>query len=87
LAATFGYEPLARCMRSLCDVADGLLTGKLEDAAPVAVHVRSMRLLAPGSMVLSAQQAEVVLAELSKILTHYDFSPIGGQADQIPIAK
>jgi hypothetical protein len=86
-AATFGYEPLARCMRSLCDVSDGLLTAKLEDGAPIAVHVRSMRLLAPGNSALSPQQAEVVLSELAKILTHYDFSPIASQAEQIPIVK
>jgi hypothetical protein len=86
-SATFGYEALARCMRSLCDVADGLLNGGLEDAAPIAVHVRSMRLLAPGSATLSAQQAEVVLGELAKILTHYDFTPISGQADPIPVVK
>lgn len=87
LSATFGYEPLARCMRSLCDVADGLLTGSLDDGAPVAVHARSMRLLAPGSAALSQAQVEVVLGELAKILTHYDFSPISKQADQIPTLK
>lgn len=87
LAATFGYEPLARCMRSLCDVADGLLTAGRDDGAPIAVHVRSMRLLAPGSVALSAPQVEVVLGELAKILTHYDFSSISKQADQIPVVK
>jgi hypothetical protein len=87
LAATFGYEPLARCMRSLCDVADGLLTNGLEDGAPIAVHVRSMRLLAPGSAALSPPQVEVVLGELAKLLTHYDFSPISKQAEQNPLAK
>ncbi len=87
LSATFGYEPLARCMRSLCDVADGLLHAGLEDSAPVAVHARSMRLLAPGSAALSPPQVEVVLGELAKILTHYDFSPISKQADPIPIIK
>jgi len=87
LSATFGYEPLARCMRSLCDVADGLAAACLGDVAPIAVHVRSMRLLAPGSVGLSPEQVEVVLGELSKILTHYDFSSISKQADQIPIVK
>jgi len=87
LSATFGYEPLARCMRSLCDVADGLLNGGLDDGAPIAVHARSMRLLAPGSVALSQAQVEVVLGELAKILTHYDFSSISKQADNIPIAK
>jgi hypothetical protein len=87
LSATFGYEPLARCMRSLCDVADGLLTGGRDDGAPISVHVRSMRLLAPGSAALSQAQVEVVLGELAKILTHYDFSSISKQADQIPVVK
>ena len=36
---------------------------------------------------LSPAQVEVVLGELSKILTHYDFSSISKQADQIPVVK
>jgi hypothetical protein len=41
----------------------------------------------PGSVGLSPAQVEVVLGELSKILTHYDFGSISKQADQIPIVK
>jgi hypothetical protein len=87
LSATFGYEAFARCMRSLCDVADGLIRAGLVDAAPISVHVHSMRLLAPGASALSPQQAEIILGELSKILTHYDFTPIASDDLQIPIAK
>lgn len=88
LAATFGYQPFERCMKSLCDVADGLINGGREDKAPIAVHVRTMRLLAPGSSALSPEQVEVVLGELAKILTHYDFSPLGSAPDmQTPLAR
>jgi len=87
LAATFGYEPLARCMRSLCDVADGVIRAGIDDSAPIAVHVHSMRLLAPGSAVLDAEQIELVLGELAKILTHYEFRPIAADDPQIPISR
>jgi len=87
LAATFGYEPLARCMRSLCDVADGVVRANIDDAAPIAVHVHSMRLLAPGSAVLSAEQVELVLGELAKILTHYEFRSIAADDPQIPMSR
>jgi hypothetical protein len=79
LAATFGYDSLAKVMRSLCDVADGLIRAGLRDAAPIAVHVQSMLLLMPGSTALSAEQVEVVLGELAKVLTHYNFGSIAGQ--------
>jgi hypothetical protein len=88
LAGTFDYDPFGRCMKSLCDVADGLLTAGIEDAAPIVVHVRTMRLVAPGSTTLSPEQTEVVLGELAKILTHYDFKSLGSEADaQTPIAR
>ena len=79
LAATFGYESLAKVMRSLCDVADGLVRAGLRDVAPIAVHVQSMQLLIPGSTALSAEQVEVVLGELGKVLAHYNFGSIAGQ--------
>lgn len=86
LAGTFDYVHFERVMKSLCDVADGLIEAGLEDAAPIAVHARAMRLLAPGTTSLSLEQTETMLAELGKILTHYEFSPIAGQAsDQVAI--
>lgn len=80
LAGTFGYESLAKVMRSLCDVADGLIRTGLQDAAPIAVHVQSMRLLAPGSAALSPAAIGTMLAELSKVLTHYKFGSLAGDA-------
>jgi hypothetical protein len=82
LAGTFDYAALGRVMKSLCDVADGLIRAGLEDAAPIAVHVRAMRLVAPGSTALTGTQIDTVLAELAKILTHYDFTPIGQGAEE-----
>jgi hypothetical protein len=88
LAETFGYRAFGRSMKSLCDVTDGLISGGLQDFAPIAVHLRTMRLLAPGSSALSPEHTEVVLGELAKILTHYDFSSIGSQADvQTPLVR
>jgi hypothetical protein len=79
LAGTFGYTALDKVMRSLCDVTDGLLQARLTDAAPIIVHVQSMRLMAPGSTALSPQQTAKVLGELAKILTHYNFCPLAAQ--------
>jgi hypothetical protein len=76
LAGTFGYQALDKVMRSMCDVTDGLLQARLSDAAPIRVHAQAMRLMAPGSMVLSAGETDKVLSELAKILTHYNFGPL-----------
>jgi len=81
LAGTFGYDAFGRVMKSLCDVADGMLHSGLAEAAPIAVHVRSMRLVAPGSTQLSSAEIETVLAELSKVLAHYNLNSIAAQSD------
>ena len=76
LAGTFGYTTLDRVMRSMCDVTDGLLQAHLSDAAPIMVHVQSMRLMAPGSTALTPQETVKVLGELAKILKHYNFGSL-----------
>jgi hypothetical protein len=81
LAGTFGYETLGRVMKSLCDITDGLIRSGQRDMAPVAVHVRSMRLVAPGGTQLSAEETETVLTELAKVLAHYKFSTIAAQSE------
>lgn len=83
LAGTFGYQFLDIAVRSLCDVADGLLHASLNDVAPVAVHVQSMRLLGPGVNALNPEQAGKVLSELSKILTHYKFGSLALADDAV----
>jgi len=80
LAGTFDYESLAKVMRSLCDVTDGMLGAGLQDFAPIAVHVQSMRLVVPGGTALSPEQVETVLAELAKVLAHYNFGSIAGNS-------
>jgi hypothetical protein len=79
LAGTFGYTALDKAMRSMCDVTDGLLQARLSDAAPVIVHAQAMRLMAPGSTVLSPGETARMLDELAKILVHYNFGSLAAQ--------
>lgn len=81
LAGTFGYPSVASVGRSLCDVADGLIKSGIHDSAPIAVHVQSLHLLASGGASLSAAQTETVLAELAKVLVHYNFGSLADEAD------
>lgn len=80
LAGTFGYTTLDSASKSLCDVADGLLRAGMHDRQPVAVHVQTLHLLAPGKMVLSPEHAEKMLAELSKVSAHFNFDSLGATA-------
>jgi hypothetical protein len=79
LSGTFGYGALDKVMRSMCDVADGLLEAGLDDAAPIVVHVQSMRLMAPGTSMLSQEEIDRMLAELAKIKKHYNFGSLSTQ--------
>jgi hypothetical protein len=72
VAGTFGYPALDKIMRSMCDLIDGLLQARLSDAAPIIVHAHSMRLMAPGSTALSPEETDKVLAELARLLVHYN---------------
>jgi hypothetical protein len=74
LAGTFGYDSLDSAVKNLCDVTDGLLSAKLFHAAPIAVHIRAMRMFCPGAPPMAAGPTEKILSELGKILTHYNFS-------------
>jgi hypothetical protein len=73
MAATFGFAGLEEASKSLCDVADGLMSRGLPDAAPVIVHVQSMRLMMPGGAELSEDEVAHILAELTKVRLHYEF--------------
>ena len=78
MAGTFQYEALDSASRSLCDTADGLLRqGRLE-AAPVAVHVRAMRLFSPLYAAPAPEVSVHILTELGKVTAHYNFAPLGG---------
>jgi hypothetical protein len=76
MTATFGLDTLECAAKSLCDVTDGLLTRESTDAAPIVVHVQTMRLLAPGGMALDAEQSQRVLSELTKVRAHFHFAPL-----------
>jgi hypothetical protein len=82
MAATFGLDTLECAVKSLCDVTDGLLTRESNDAAPIIVHVQTMRLLAPGSAPLDVEQSQRVLSELTKVRAHFHFAPLslGGKS-------
>lgn len=81
LAGTFGYDTFGRVMKSLCDITDGLARSGQGDFAPIAVHVRSMRLVAPGSTQLTPEETETVLLELAKLLAHYKIGSIAAQPE------
>ena len=80
LAGTFGYDSLAVVVRSLCDLADGFLGAGIGDKAPVLVHVQSMQLMAPGGPALSAHEMERIQMELKKVVAHYRFTSLAGEA-------
>ncbi|HTQ14608.1 MAG TPA: hypothetical protein VMH86_12110 [Rhizomicrobium sp.] len=84
MAETFDLGNLAEVAKSLCDVADGLLANKLNDAAPILVHVQSMRLVAPGSPELGAEHIAHVLSELTRVRTHFHFSPLSAGPEPAP---
>ncbi|HVZ27726.1 MAG TPA: hypothetical protein VG798_03640 [Rhizomicrobium sp.] len=76
LAGTFGYVSLDRATRSLCDITDGLIQAGKGDFAPVAVHVRAMRLFSPLATAPGPEQSVLILEELAKVTAHYGFSPL-----------
>ncbi len=76
MAATFSMATLVNIGKSLCDMADGLLSHDMTDVAPVAVHVQAIRLAAPGKPELGADAANHILAELSKVRAHYGFASL-----------
>lgn len=81
LAGMFCYERLDTATRSLCDLTDGMLNAGLLDAAPIIVHVKAVRLMAPGSAELAPDEAERVFAGLEKVLSHFQFGSLSSVAD------
>ncbi len=87
LAGTFGYRALDTAARCLCDLLEGLRERGTGDIAAIRVHLRTLRLLAPGATTLPAPQQEMVLSELAKILTHYGFDRASDVADRTSLAS
>jgi hypothetical protein len=82
LAGTFGYGPLGIATRSLCDIADGMIRAGSADIAPILVHVQAVRMMSPKSAALTPEEVDKVLAELTRVLAHCNFSPISDAADK-----
>jgi hypothetical protein len=86
MAATFNFAGLEEAAKSLCDVADGLISRGMSDAAPVIVHVQSMRLMMPGGAGLSEDAVAHILGELARVRQHYEFVrlSVGAPAETDP---
>ena len=82
LAGMFAYGPLGIASRSLCDMADGMMHAGSHDIAPILVHMQAIRMMAPRSAKLAPEEVDKVLAELARVLAHFNFSPISDDADK-----
>ncbi|MBV9046538.1 MAG: hypothetical protein JO167_12360 [Alphaproteobacteria bacterium] len=90
LAGTFCYEELDVAAKSLCDITDGLLRIGQHDHKPIAVHVHTLRLLAPGAPAsLSPEHAHILLGELAKVSAYLNFGSLAaaGADDAAPAAR
>ncbi|MBS0471280.1 MAG: hypothetical protein JSR60_09430 [Proteobacteria bacterium] len=72
LAGTFGFDPLAEACMRLCDLTAAFLERDRWEDAPIAVHVRTIRVLAPGST--ETVDPTTLLAGLRALLAHYDIA-------------
>jgi hypothetical protein len=81
VAGMFGYSDLDAAARSLCDIADGLLRHEIYERAPLAVHVQTLRLLAPGGPPLQPGHGAILLEELAKVAQHFNFGSLGGKPE------
>jgi hypothetical protein len=69
LAGTYGYSRLQQVAVSLLDCLEAMRERKLSCAAPVTVHTRAARLLAPGSTVPD-EAAVLMLENLQQVVSH-----------------
>lgn len=69
LAATYDYHAIETAGKSLADIVNAMQAEGAVRVSPVAVHARSMRLLAPCGPADDAMAKEL-LAELDKVRTH-----------------
>lgn len=71
LAETFGLSALAEATKRLCDLLNAFCARKFVDEASIRVHLRAIRLFGPKSAQLSDEVLVTVLAELRKVLDHF----------------
>ena len=70
LTGTFGFEVLDAIAKSFCDLLSGMILKDMHAIEPIAVHVRAMRLCAPGGGGLGYDEARQILTELGRTLSH-----------------
>lgn len=71
LSGTFGYDLLDQVVKRFCDFAMGMIEKNLHEAAPIDVHLRTMRLVCPGGRELSEAEADHMLTQLAAVHAHY----------------
>ena len=70
LSGTFGFALLDEVVKRFCDLAIGMIEKEIDKPAPLAVHLRTMRLVCPGGRVLSEAEAEHMLKGLENVHAH-----------------
>jgi hypothetical protein len=70
LSGTFGFGMLDLVVKRFCDLVLGMLDKNIDKVAPVAVHLRAMRLVCPGGLALNAMEAERMLKSLDDVQEH-----------------
>jgi len=76
LSSTFGYDLLDEVVKRFCDLACGMIEKKIEDVAPVDVHLRAMRLVCPDAPGLPETEADHMLSGLARVHAHYGITPL-----------
>lgn len=72
LAGTYGFDLLATVARSLGDLANLLMERPKRPAGAILVHIHAAQLFSPRAEAPSAAQARELLAELRKVIEHFD---------------
>lgn len=78
LSGTFGFDLLDRVVKRFCDLAMGMKEKGIDKTAPVAVHLRAMRLVCPGGPELSAEEARHMLQSLERVHAHLGIKHLDG---------
>lgn len=70
LSGTYGLGLLDEVVKCFCDLAMGMIDKDIDKVAPVAVHLRAMRLVCPGGPELSPAEADQILLSLFQVHEH-----------------
>ena len=71
LSGTYGFDRLDTVVKRFCDLALGMIDKAITDVAPVSVHLRAMRMVAPGSAEISENEMAHILEGLIAVQNHY----------------